>query len=480
MSHQADSAPAAQESQEKKSPSVAFSVLTISVIAVFVGVCVGPLKMNVGLLLFLSWLLFAPFGAKLGYSFSELLEKAYEMGKNALPASAIILAVGVMMGTWLAAGTIATVLTVGLRFINPSVFLLVTMLLCSCVSLIMGSSWGTVGTAGIAMFGVGIGLGFEPALVVGAIVSGAYFGDKMSPMSDSTLMASTLSGTPLMTHIKYMALTCGPAFVLSGIIYVVLGFQHGGSNYDPAVVTEIVESLREIFKLGLIPIIPVVVVIYMLNRKKDTVLTLLTGALLGAVIAVAYQGVSIADIGAFAYKGFSVESENAVLKSLLNRGGMSSMFSMVSIFIGALGLGGMIAGTHILEPVIDGMARKIRSGKSLMLITMAVVALCMLLVATNHFAFAMVGTLFPPLFKKYNLKPENCSRILEDVGTLGGVLLPWNVGGAFVAGTFGVECFAYAPYAFQNWITPIFTLIYTIIGFKIAKIDSSKGIALEK
>lgn len=464
---------------EKKSPSIGFSVLTILVIAVFIGISVGPLGMNVGLLLFLSWLLFAPFGAKLGYSFSELLERAYDMGKNALPASAIILAVGIMMGTWLAAGTIATVLTIGLTFINPSIFLLVTMLLCSCVSLIMGSSWGTVGTAGIAMYGVGIGLGFQPALVVGAIVSGSYFGDKMSPMSDSTLMASTLSGTPLMTHIRYMAWTCTPAFIISGILYTILGFQHGSSNYDPTAVTEIVENLREIFHLGFIPLIPVIVVIYMLIRKKDTVLTLLTGALLGAIIAVMYQGVSIAEIGAFAYSGFSVESDNAVLKSLLNRGGMSSMFSMVAIFIGALGLGGMIAGTHILEPVIDGLAKKIHSGKSLMVITMIVVALCMVLVATNHFAFAMVGTLFPPLFKKYNLKSENCSRILEDVGTLGGVLLPWNVGGAFVSGTFGVETFSYAPYAFQNWITPIFTLIYILIGFKVAKIDSNKGITLD-
>lgn len=465
--------------KEKKTPSIGFSVLTILVIAVFVGVFVGPLKMNVGLLLFLSWLLFAPFGAKLGFSFSELLEKAYDMGKNALPASAIILAVGIMMGTWLAAGTIATVLSIGLRFINPKIFLLVTMLLCACVSLIMGSSWGTVGTAGIAMYGVGIGLGFQPPLVVGAIVSGAYFGDKMSPMSDSTLMASTLSGTPLMTHIKYMAWTCTPAFVISGIIYTILGFQHGSSNYDPTIVTEIITNLQEIFNLGFIPLIPVIVVVYMLIRKKDTVLTLLTGAILGAIIAVVYQGVSIPEIGTFAYSGFTVESDNAVLKSLLNRGGMSSMFSMVSIFIGALGLGGMIAGTHILEPIIESLARKVHSGKSLMVITMIVVALCMVLVATNHFAFAMVGTLFPPLFKKYNLKSENCSRILEDVGTLGGVLLPWNVGGAFVSGTFGVATFAYAPYAFQNWITPIFTLVYILVGFKIAKIDSSKGIVLD-
>lgn len=157
--------------KEKKSLTAAFSLLAIGTLAILIGIGVGVLKMNVGLLLFFGWLLLAPFGAKLGYSFSEMLEKAYEMGKNALPASAIILAVGIMIGTWLAAGTISTVLVFGLKVISPSIFLLVTMLLCSAVSLILGSSWGTVGTAGIAMMGVGMGLGFNPALVAGAVIS---------------------------------------------------------------------------------------------------------------------------------------------------------------------------------------------------------------------------------------------------------------------------------------------------------------------
>ena len=441
--------------KEKKSPTAAFSLLAIGTLAILIGIGVGVLKMNVGLLLFFGWLLLAPFGAKLGYSFSEMLEKAYEMGKNALPASAIILAVGIMIGTWLAAGTISTVLVFGLKVISPSIFLLVTMLLCSAVSLILGSSWGTVGTAGIAMMGVGMGLGFNPALVAGAVISGAYFGDKMSPVSDSTLMSSTLSGVPLMTHIKYMLYTCAPAYVIS--------------------------ALSGIFKLGFIPLIPVIVVIYMLIRKKDTILTLLIGAVVAAVIAIVYQGFSIKAVGGFAYSGFVVDSDNAILKSLLNRGGMSSMFSMVAIFIGALGLGGIISGMHLLEPVIEAISKRVKSGKSLMLITAGVVILCILLVSTNHFAFAMVGTLFAPMYKKYNLKPENCSRILEDIGTIGGCLLPWNVGGAFAAGTLGVEAFAYAPYAFLNWITPIFGLIFILTGFKIAKIDPSKDMrAIEK
>lgn len=460
--------------KEKKTPTATFSLFAIGTIAILIGIGVGVLKMNVGLLLFLGWILLAPFGARLGYSFGEMLEKAYEMGKNALPASAIILSVGIMIGTWLAAGTISTVLVFGLKIIIPSIFLLVTMLLCSAVSLVLGSSWGTVGTAGIAMMGVGMGLGFNPALVAGAVISGAYFGDKMSPVSDSTLMSSTLSGVPLMTHIKYMMYTCAPAYAIAAVIYTILGIRHGSNNFDPTAVQEIISNLSGIFKLGIVPIIPVVVVIYMLIRKKDTVLTLLIGALVAAVIAIAYQGFSIKEVGTFAYSGFVVDSENAILKSLLNRGGMSSMFSMVSIFIGALGLGGIISGLHLLEPVIEAISKRVKSGKSLMLITMGVVLLCILLVSTNHFAFAMVGTLFAPMYKKYNLKPENCSRILEDIGTVGGCLLPWNVGGAFAAGILGVEAFAYAPYAFLNWITPIFSLILILTGFKIAKVDPQK------
>ena len=194
-----------------------------------------------------------------------------------------------------------------------------------------------------------------------------------------------------MTHIKYMLYTCAPAYVISAVLYTILGIRHGSSSYDPTAVNEIITNLSGIFKLGFIPLIPVIVVIYMLIRKKDTILTLLIGAVVAAVIAIVYQGFSIKAVGGFAYSGFVVDSDNAILKSLLNRGGMSSMFSMVAIFIGALGLGGIISGMHLLEPVIEAISKRVKSGKSLMLITAGVVILCILLVSTNHFAFAMVG-----------------------------------------------------------------------------------------
>lgn len=243
---------------------------------------------------------------------------------------------------------------------------------------------------------------------------------------------------------------------------------------------EIIGNLHGLFKISFVPLIPIIAVIIMLILKKNTILTMLTGALLAAAIAIFYQGVSPTDIVSYMFKGFSIESEDAVLKSLLNRGGMSSMLSMVATFIGALGLGGIFAGTKIIEPVVDALTKRVKSGKSLIVITMLLTYFCMLFIATNFFAFAMLGTLLPPLFAKYNLKSQNLSRILEDCGTLGGVLMPWNVGGIFVAGLFGLSATQYAPWAFQNYITPIITLLVSMAGIKIAKIDPTKDLSVLK
>ncbi len=462
--------------KEKRKATLGIALVALTAICAFIAVGVGPLKGNVALMLFLSWLILAPVGAYLGYNFAELEVIAYDMAKKSLPASTIIMAVGIMIATWLASGTVPAILTIGLSIITPNLFLLITMLLCACVSLVMGSSWGTMGTAGIAMFGVGAGLGINPALTVGAIVSGAYFGDKMSPMSDTTLMASTLTGTKLMTHIKYMFITGGPALLISGILYTIIGFTQGGKNYDPSQVQAIIESLHGLFKLGFIPLIPIIVVIVMLILKKNTILTMLAGALLAVFIALFYQGAALKDIVGYMFKGFSVQTDDAILKSLLNRGGLSAMLSLVATFIGALGLGGMIAGIGLLDPIIEVLTKRVKSGKGLIVIAMLLTYICLLFVATNLFAFAMLGALLPPLFIKYNLKSENLSRVLEDCGTLGGVLMPWNVGGIFAAGLFGVATTQYAPYAFQNYLTPIITLIVTLTGFKIAKMYPEKDL----
>lgn len=463
-------------SKSKKEPGFGFSVVVILVLSLFVALGVGPLNLNVSLILFLSWLVLAPFGAYLGYSFGELEGFAYEMAKAALAPAAIIMSVGIMIATWLAAGTVPVVLVGGLSIITPSLLLLITFILCSLVSMLMGTSWGTIGTAGIAMLGVGTGLGLNPAMVAGAIVSGAYFGDKMSPMSDSTNICSTITGTPLMTHIKYMFLSSGPAFLISSVLYFVLGFIHGNNSYDPSQVNSIINELCTLYKINLIPIIPIVIVLIMLFMKKSTVLSLLMGALSAAVIAVLYQGIPLSALGTYMLSGFKTSSDDAIIQSLLNRGGMSGMMNLVATFIGALGLGGMLNQTGIINPLLELMTKKVKSGKSLIISTMIITWIAVTVIATNNFAFAMIGTLFKPIFERFNLKSENLSRALEDCGTLGNVLVPWSVGAGFATGTLGISAFDYAPWAFQNYITPLVTMVFVLANYKIAKIDPSKGL----
>lgn len=459
----------------KKKPTLFLSLSVLLALVLFVGLGVGPLKLNIALLLFLSWVVVAPFAFYLGYDFKELEGFAYNMAKMCLAPAAIIMAVGAMIGSWLASGTVPTVLVAGLTILTPKLFLLITFILCSITSLIMGTSWGTMGTVGVAMLGVGTGLGINPAITVGAIVSGAYFGDKMSPMSDSTLLCSTVTGTDLMEHIKYMFLSNGPAWIIAAIIYTVIGFVSGGKNYDPTQVVGMIEGLKGLFKIDLITMIPLVIVIVMLAFKRSAVLSLLIGTLAAAAVAVLHQGVSLAQIGTYMFTGYTTNSDNALLANLLNRGGLKNMLTLIATFIGALGLGGILNECGILQPLLDSLTKRIKSAKSLIIVTMVIIWISVTVIATNNFAFAMVGTLFPPLFAKYNLKSKNLSRALEDCGTLGNVLVPWSVGAMFVTGTLGVGAAQYAPYAFLNYITPLISIIYVLTGFKIAWIDPAKG-----
>jgi NhaC family Na+:H+ antiporter len=462
------------DKKEKLKPSLTFSVITLAALVLFVALGVGVLKLNIALLLFLSWMVVAPFGAKLGYDFRELEGFAYNMAKECLAPAAIIMSVGILIGAWLASGTVPTVLVVGLSVISPKLFLFITFALCSVVSMIMGTSWGTMGTVGVAMLGVGNGLGINPAITVGAIVSGAYFGDKMSPMSDSTNLCATVTKTDIMEHIKYMSLSSIPAWIISAIIYTGIGFAQAGSYYDHAQIDFIISSLNSVFKIDIIPIIPIAIVIILLFRRKSVVMSLLIGALSGAAVVVLYQGFSVVEIGNFMFKGFSIQTDNAILANLLNRGGMVNMLTLIATFIGALGLGGMLNESGMLQPLLDALSSRIKTSKSLMIITMIITWISVAVIPTNNFAFAMIGTLFPPLFEQYNLKSHNLARILEDCGTLGNVLVPWSVGAMFVTGTLGIPATQYAPYAFQNYITPLISMIFILTNYKIRRIDESE------
>ena len=456
---------------EKKKASLALSSLAIVLIVAFIAVGIGVFNVNIAILLFLCWMIMWPFAAHLGYSFSEMEGFAYEMAQKCIAPAAIILAVGMMIASFMAAGTVPTILVAGLKLITPKFFLALTFIMCCIMSVIMGTSWGTLGTVGIAMMGVGAGLGVNPAITAGAVVSGAWFGDKMSPMSDSTIMCSTITETYIMDHIKAMMQTTIPAAVVSVIIYLGIGIFISGDSYDASTVDSIMNGLKGMFHINLIPVIPIVIVIVMILMKKGTIVSMMSGTVVAILIAVIYQGYSVADMGTFLYSGFTCDTKNEILISLLNRGGMTSMLSLLAVFVGGLGLGGILDKTGMLEPIFHYITEKYKSPRGIMLMAWCATLLCILVIADNNFAFVMVATLFGSAFQKYNLKSQNLSRILEDVGTLGSALGPWNVGAQFAAGVLGVSTLAYMPYAFLNWMTPILSLAFIILQVKIKKIE---------
>lgn len=456
---------------EKKKASLALSSLAIVLIVAFIAVGIGIFNVNIAILLFLCWMIMWPFAAHLGYSFSEMEGFAYEMAQKCIAPAAIILAVGMMIASFMAAGTVPTILVAGLKLITPKFFLALTFVMCCIMSVIMGTSWGTLGTVGIAMMGVGAGLGVNPAITAGAVVSGAWFGDKMSPMSDSTIMCSTITETYIMDHIKAMMQTTIPAAVVSLVIYLGIGIGISGDSYDASTVDSIMNGLKGMFHINLIPVIPIVVVIVMILMKKGTIVSMMSGTVVAILIAVFYQGYSVADMGTFLYSGFTCDTKNEILISLLNRGGMTSMLSLLAVFVGGLGLGGILDKTGMLEPIFHYITEKYKSPRGIMLMAWCATLLCILVIADNNFAFVMVATLFGSAFQKYNLKSQNLSRILEDVGTLGSALVPWNVGAQFAAGVLGVSTLAYMPYAFLNWMTPILSLAFIILQVKIKKIE---------
>ena len=456
---------------EKKKASLALSSLAIVLIVAFIAVGIGVFNVNIAILLFLCWMIMWPFAAHLGYSFSEMEGFAYEMAQKCIAPAAIILAVGMMIASFMAAGTVPTILVAGLKLITPKFFLALTFIMCCIMSVIMGTSWGTLGTVGIAMMGVGAGLGVNPAITAGAVVSGAWFGDKMSPMSDSTIMCSTITETYIMDHIKAMMQTTIPAAVVSVIIYLGIGIFISGDSYDTSTVDSIMNGLKGMFHINLIPVIPIVIVIVMILMKKGTIVSMMSGTVVAILIAVIYQGYSVADMGTFLYSGFTCDTKNEILISLLNRGGMTSMLSLLAVFVGGLGLGGILDKTGMLEPIFHYITEKYKSPRGIMLMAWCATLLCILVIADNNFAFVMVATLFGSAFQKYNLKSQNLSRILEDVGTLGSALVPWNVGAQFAAGVLGVSTLAYMPYAFLNWMTPILSLAFIILQVKIKKIE---------
>lgn len=463
----------------KKKPSLGYSILTLATIITFMTIGMVGFKIKLQILMFLSWIIITAFSMKLGISYDELETGAFDMVRKAMQAMVLLTAVGILIASWIAAGTVPTLIFAGLKVISPKYFLITTLLLCSIVSLATGTSWGTLGTAGLAMMGIGAGLGIPAGMTAGAVICGSYFGDKMSPLSDSTNLAPAVAGTDVFTHIKHMLYTTVPSYVISMILFLILGFKYGFGQMDYSQVNEITSSLGQLFHIGIIPLLPAVVVIGLLAKRKSPITSILLGAIAGLVVAILYQGCDITTAFGALWGGYKGEFGSVFLNKLLNRGGIQSMLGIVALMIFALGLGGMMRVSGILDTILEEIAKKLKSTGGLVASSMMISYFAGMISGSMHFAAVMTGTLMSPLFEERKLKPENLSRIIEDCGTLGAVLIPWSTNAVFTMNMLQVSYAAYVPFCFLNYLNPIFSLIYGITGFSMVKYSEEEIISMK-
>jgi NhaC family Na+:H+ antiporter len=426
--------------------------------------------------------------SRTGIKWKKLRDGIVKTLTSALPSILILLLIGSLAGTWLLGGIVPAMIYYGLKIIHPVIFLFAACVVSAIVSLATGSSWSTVATLGVALLGIGTTLGYHEGLVAGAIISGAYFGDKMSPLSDTTNLAPAMAGTDLFTHIRYMALTTGPSITISMILFLIIGFNTSlsSSESDFQNVLHIIEGRFNIhWGLFFVPAL----VIIMIVRKVSPLPALLAGTLLGALFALVFQphivrevaGISGSDVR-LAYVGvmkalyteISVETSNLRVNELLTTGGMSGMLNTIWLIVCAMIYGGIMDAAGFLKRITRSIIQYARSTGSLITSTAGTCIFFNLTASDQYLAIVVPGRMFAATYEKRDLAPENLSRTLEDSGTVTSVLVPWNTCGAYQSSVLGVPTLIYLPYCFFNIISPFMTIFFAFMGIRIRKLKNRK------
>ena len=395
----------------------------------------------------------------------------------AMSAILILMVVGTMIGTWIQGGTVPSMIFYGLKILSPGIFLVATLIICSVVSLGTGSSWSTAGTIGVALIGVGQGLGIPVAMVAGAIISGAYFGDKMSPLSDTTNLAPAVAGTDLFSHVRHMVYTVVPAYILSIVLYALLGLKFSKGVLDAQKIEAFLSTIKSNFFIHPVLLLPPILVIVMVVKKVPPLPALLGGSMLGGIFGMVFQSNSLANVIEAAKSGYVSQTGLSMVDDLLTRGGLDSMMDTVALIICALSFGGIMEKTGMLETIAGALLKRVKTTGSL---ATTVVFSCLgmnVIAADQYMAIVVPGRMFKKAFDERNLHPKNLSRLLENSGTLTSPLIPWNSCGAFMHATLGVNPLLYLPYAFFNLIVPIVAIAYGYTGFTMTKMDPDKDTA---
>lgn len=423
-----------------------------------------------------------------GFTWEEIEGSIIKSISSAMAAMLILLTIGSLSGTWLLSGIVPAMIYYGLKILNPTIFLFAACVVCCIVSLATGSSWSTVATVGIALLGIGKAMDIHEGVIAGAIISGAYFGDKMSPLSDTTNLAPAMAGTDLFTHIKYMMYTTVPTLAITLIIFFIWGFTLDASSTvsDSSAVLEAIESR---FNLSPFLFIVPVLVIVMIVKKVPALPALLVGALLGGAAAIIFQPALIHEVskveGNFLKASFiavmnamtttiNIQTADPMISELLTAKGMSGMLNTIWLILCAMIFGGVMESAGLLKIIAEKIIQFAHSTGSLVASTTATCIFFNFTASDQYMAIAVPGRMYADTYRKRGLKPELLSRTLEDSGTVTSVLIPWNTCGATQANVLGVATMAYAPYCFFCIISPLMTVLQAYLNYKIRRLDATE------
>lgn len=420
-----------------------------------------------------------------GVKFETMIDDVASNIKSTAEPILILLMVGALAGTWLLSGIIPTMIYYGLQILNPTIFLAACVIICSVISIATGSSWTTSATVGIALIGIAEALGVSVAMTAGAVLSGGYFGDKLSPMSDTTNLAPAMAGTDLFTHIRYMTITTVPTIIITLIVFIIIGLNLNTSGSTNP--TDILSGIEASFNVsGWLFIVPVLVIVLII-KKTPPLIALLIGTLLAAVAALIFQPDLVREIGGgdvltfeTAYRGIMdaitvnivIPTENKILQGLFSAGGMYGMLGTIWLIICAMVFGGIMDAIGALERISEALLNLFTSTFGLFFSTVTSCLALNLTASDQYLAIVVPGKMFAKAYEKKGLAPENLSRTLEDSGTVTSVLIPWNTCGAYHSGVLGVPVVDYFFYAIFNYLSPFVTLFFAAFNIKIRQLTN--------
>ncbi len=428
-------------------------------------------------------------GLKNGYSWEDMGSGVVKSISQAMGAIFILLAVGALIGTWVMSGTVTTMIYYGLQLLSPKIFYPTVVIVSAIIAASIGSSWTTVGTIGVGLIGIAHGMDMSLSITAGAIISGSYFGDKLSPLSDTTNLAPAVAGSNLYDHIRHMLWTTIPSMIIALILFTVIGL-YSTAEGNLLIKDQTLAAIDANFTTSLWLLVPVLVIIVLAVLKLRPFPTILLGALTGGIFAVIFQPdqiiqfvnrpdlsrpmVMIAGVWKAMYTGFDTSTGYETIDQLVNRGGMNSMLEVIWLILSALMFGGVMEETGMLKRMVQSLLKMVHSTGSLIATTVFTALGTNIVASDQYMSIVLPGRMFKMEYERRGLAPENLSRTLEDSGTLTSPLIPWNTCGAYMAGTLGVATFAYLPYTFFNLINPLVAIILGYTGISIKRINEEK------